>query len=649
MPKAHRPFLFLDGEGGNRNDGSHDYMVLCAWSVYTGSLILRNEDGSPLRTMQILDWLLALATRLKSEGVPHTFVGFGLNYDINMWLKQMPERVAERIYRPDLVSWVDDKGTPRYAPYGPYAFRQLGSEFSIIESTFGMGARTDKSKRRSVAVWDIWKFFQGSFVTALTQWKILSQDDLNRMERMKKKRSTFSADEIDQEIIDYCLSECEAGVSLMTKLDQTCLALGFELRRYDGAGSLAAAMLRAWGVDAYMAPVPAVMTRPVASAYFGGRFEIAAHGLVKDQVWQYDINSAYPHVIRSLPCLACAKWRRSTEVQSDGIYEVEWKIGAECRWGPLPHRNTRGEITYPNAGRGWYWGSEILAAGRLYPGRFSIRQGWSLDRKCGHVPFAEVPSVYEERQRLGKAAAGIVLKLGLNSLYGKTAQSVGRPKYANYIWAGMITAGCRAMILDAIRVAGPDHVLMTATDSILTDCPVSLPGDKTKRLGDWDDATSEGGILIIQPGITIAYDAEQTPTYKSRGLGKAEFAGHADGAKEAWTKLGVFGSFHAKSHRFVGFKSALARNNYQSRCRWVDVDSTLKYFPGTKRYMPKSEFTAYLHGKPSWSLSRDEWEEISQPYKQIHVRLTNDGFDEAVEISEQPSLECELLEVTNGE
>jgi hypothetical protein len=645
MPKAHRPFLFLDGEGGNRKDGSHDYMVLCGWSEYTGKLILRNDDGSPLRTKQILQWLLSLSARLKSEGVPHTFVGFGLGYDIAMWLKEMPERPAERLYRPDLVGWVDDKGTPRYSPYGPYSFRQLGSEFSIIESTWGLGARVTKDKRKSIAVWDIWKFFQGSFVTALTNWKILSQDDLDRMEAMKKKRSTFEADEIDQEIIDYCLSECQAGVALMTKLDQTCLGLGFELRRYDGAGSLAAAMLKAWGVENYMAPVPTVMSRPVASAYFGGRFEIAAHGRIKSTVWQYDINSAYPHIIRSLPCLACGKWRRSTEVQSDGIYEVEWKIGPECRWGPLPHRNTRGEITYPNAGRGWYWGSEVLAALRLYGSMFNIRQGWSFDRQCSHVPFAEVPNVYKQRQQLGKAAAGIVLKLGLNSLYGKTAQSVGRPKYANYIWAGMITAGCRAMILDAIRIAGPDHVLMTATDSILTDKQVYLIGSKEKLLGEWDEATSPNGILIIQPGITIAYDENETPTYKSRGLGKSEFARHSGAAETAWQRLGIFGSFHAKSHRFVGIKSALARNDFDSRCRWVDVDSTLKYFPGSKRYIPKSELTAYLKHKPSWSLARDEWEEISQPYKQIHMRLTNDGFDEAADITEQPALECELLEL----
>jgi len=649
MPKPRRPFLFVDGEGGNREDGSHEYVVLCGWSEYTGPLMLRNEDGSKLKTDQILDWLLELSTRLKSEGHPHVFVGFGLGYDIAMWLYDMPERPAERLYRPDLMRWVDEKGTPKYSPYGRWAFRQLGSEFSIIESTYGLGARTSKEKRRSIAVWDIWKFFQGSFVKALTDWRILSQAELDAMEAMKRKRSTFAADEITQEIIDYCLSECRAGVALMAKLDTTCVELGYPLKRFDGAGSLAAAMLKAWDVEAYMAPVPDNMKRAVSSAYFGGRFEIAAHGWTHKPVYQYDINSAYPYVIRSLPCLACAEWERSVEVSEDGIYEVEWELPPATRWGTLPHRNKHGEITYPRSGRGWYWGSEVHAAFRYDARAHRIIRGWRLVRKCGHLPFAEVPSVYAQRQRLGKQAAGIVLKLGLNSLYGKTAQSVGQPRYANYIWAGMITAGCRAMILDAIRLTGPDHVLMTATDSILTDCEVSLPGSSEKRLGEWDAASSPNGILIIQPGITVAYDENNIGTYKSRGLGKSEFARYASTAEKAWCKLGVFGSFSAESHRFVGIKSALARGKYETRCRWVDVTTVLKFFPGSKRRLPKSELMAHTLDRVAWSESRDGYEEASAPYKQIHMRLTNDGYDEAAFIGEQPAVECELLEVTSGE
>jgi DNA polymerase type B, organellar and viral len=643
--KQPRPFLFLDGEGGNRPDGTHEYVVLCGWSEYTGALILRNDDGSPLSTIQCLEWLLALSARLKAEGHPHTFVGFGFGYDLSMILKDLPQHPAERLYRPIRMMHVDQKGTPKYAVWGPYAFRMLGSEFSLIETTYGFGARVTKENQRTFQVWDIWKFFQGSFVKALTDWKILDQRALDSMEAMKRKRSSFLADEVDDEIIGYCLSECEAGVALMTQLNETCIKLGYPLRRYDGAGSLAAAMLRAWGIDKYLADVPEDMREAVSCAYFGGRFEVGRHGWIKQEVYQYDINSAYPTMIKDLPCLACAEWRETTELQREGLYYVEWKLPEPCYWGSLPHRNRKGEITYPTRGEGWYWGSEILSAERLYPGSHHIRSGWALARGCEHRPFEPVPSVYQQRLELGKSAAGIILKLGLNSLYGKTAQSVGTPKYANYIYAGMITAGCRAMILDAIRAAGPEHVLATATDSVLSDVPLSLPGSALKKLGEWDGDSFVGGILIIQPGITISYDRDMVGTYKSRGLGKYEFARHAEAAETQWRTRGVFGRFTARSHRFLGTKTALARNRYEQRCRWIDVDQTLNFMPGVKRDIPKGELTAHLFGKATRSYAAKPYDYPSQPYKNILSRLTDERYDRADFIDEQPSLESDMLEV----
>jgi hypothetical protein len=643
--KQPKPFLFLDGEGGNRPDGSHEYIVLCGWSEYTGELILRNDDGSPLRTVQILEWLLELSTRLKAEENPHTFVGFGFGYDLAMILKDMPFHPAQRLYRPYYMGHVDAKGTPKLAIWGPYGFKIMGSQFSITETTFGIGARATPETKRSFMVWDIWKFFQGSFVKALTDWKILTERDLERMEAMKRKRSSFAAEEIDQEIIDYCLSECRAGVALMTRLDVTCRELGYPLTRYDGAGSLAAAMLKAWGIEQYLADVPEEMNEPVACAYFGGRFEIARHGWMRDPVYQYDINSAYPTMIKDLPCLACGAWRETTELQEDGLYHVEWKLPEPCYWGSLPHRNRKGEITYPTRGSGWYWGREILSAERLYPGSHHIRTGWAFDRRCDHRPFAPVPEVYQQRLSLGKSAAGIILKLGLNSLYGKTAQSIGTPKYANYIYAGMITAGCRAMILDAIRIAGPEHILMTATDSVLSDVPLELPGSAEKKLGEWDGDSFAGGILIIQPGITICYDRDMVGTYKSRGLGKLEFARHAKAAEAQWRTFGILGRFTAQSHRFLGIKTSLARNRYEQRCRWIDVDQTLNFMPGIKRVIPRGEQTAHLQGREVRSLAAKPVDYPSQPYKNILLRLRDQRYDRAEFIDEQPALESDMLEV----
>jgi hypothetical protein len=619
-------------------------MVLCGWSEYTGPLILRNDDGTELRTRQILDWILDLTARLKAEGNPHDLVGFGLGYDVAMILKDLPERPAQRLFRPGHVGWINEKGEPRWAVAGPYMFRQIGMEFTVCEATKGPGARATAETRRSFSLWDIWKFFQGSFVNALEKWQILPPDELAAMADMKRRRSTFAADSIDDEIIAYCLSECRAGVALMVKLRQTCMDLGYPLEAYHGAGSLASAMLKRWGIADYLAPVPDKMSRAVACAYVGGRFEICYIGRYHGPVWQNDINSAYPYIIQNLPCLAHGEWKASTDVKPEGIYQVEWKYSDPCYWGGLPYRNRQGAITFPLSGSGWYWGTELLAAERLYPSSFHIRRGWYFDRQCDHRPFQFIPTVYRDRQRLGASAAGIVLKLGLNSLYGKTAQSVGHPKYANYIWAGMVTAGCRAMILDAIRLAGPENVIGVATDAIVTTVPVPLPSSPAKVLGEWDASYSASGILTIQPGITINYDANGTGKYKSRGLGKAEFANHASAAEKAWEAMGILGAFRANSHRFMGFKSALARGKYDSRCRWNEISNALRYYPGKKRYVTDDQLLAHLKHNPVISVAPKGSDEPSSPYKQILARLT-EGYGDALLTHEQPAPECELLDI----
>lgn len=642
-----RPFLFVDGEGANMPDGSHAYMMLAAWSEYTGPLVLRNDDDSPLQSRQCIEWLLNLSERLNREKKPHVIAGFGFRYDTDMILKQMPEHPAALFRTPERYAFYDKRGMPRYVPWYGYQLRQHGSQFLLADATIGLGAwysKRTKANRRIVAIWDVWRFFQGSFVKALSDWRILPKREIDAMQRMKERRSSFAYasycdPETRAEITRYCLSECESGVRLMTKLDETCADLGFPLLRYDGAGSLAAAMMKAWGIADYMAPVPEPMQEAVSCAYFGGRFEIGVHGRVTGQVWQNDINSAYPYQIAKLPCLAHAEWYESTEVANDGLYKISWELPYPCRWGAFPVRSDNGTICYPRIGTGWYWGSEVASARRLYPdGHFDILAGWHMLRHCDHVPFSPVSTVYLERQRLGKSEAGTVLKLGLNSLYGKMAQSVGRPRYANYIWAGMVTAGCRAMILDAIREAGCEHVLSVATDSILTDTPVTLP--ESKRLGEWSQETAADGVLIVQPGISITYDADGEPHYKSRGIGKREFAAHADAALEAWENMGVLGSFTAQTHRFIGIQTAIARNRYEQRCSWVDVHPRLTYLPGHKRTVPPDQLTAFLDNHPTYSLAVEGGAE-SVPYVRLLHRMQ--GFDEANFISEQPAVESELL------
>src|SRR5208282_6672187 len=102
-------------------------------------------------------------------------------------------------------------------------------------------------------------------------------------------------------------------------------------------------------------------------------------------------------------------------------FRVEPHPDACQAWGPLPHRLPDGNILFPvQSAGGWAWQDEVLAAIRLHPG-VCILEAWTWRQSCSHdPPFAKrIEELYQRRLSWGKAVRGRVLRLGLNSCYGK--------------------------------------------------------------------------------------------------------------------------------------------------------------------------------------------------------------------------------------
>ena len=145
------------------------------------------------------------------------------------------------------------------------------------------------------------------------------------------------------------------------------------------------------------------------------------------------------------------------------------------------------------------------------------------------------------------------------------------------------------MLLEAIALAGSEHVLMTATDAVVTDTEVvALPCGAGKPLGQWEMTYAAGGIMIVQPGITIAYDADGTASYKTRGLGKKEFAKCADEIESRWKLDGLLTQIRISQTRFLGLKSSHARNRWDMRNRWEPWPEVLSFWAYLKRQFEPS-------------------------------------------------------------
>ena len=82
---------------------------------------------------------------------------------------------------------------------------------------------------------------------------------------------------------------------------------------------------------------------------------------------------------------------------------------------------------------------------------------------------------------------GQVIKLAINSVYGKFAQRVGQlgqpPSYGCLWYAAAITAGTRRKLMEA-ALNDPKAVIAFATDAVFSTCVLALDVPETKILGE---------------------------------------------------------------------------------------------------------------------------------------------------------------------
>lgn len=549
-------FVAIDGESyTDPITGEHRYVLLNASN--TGDFLF---DPAGLSTIDCFHWLLSLKDRYRKP----IFVAFGLNYDVNMMLRDFGKERLIELWKTQRTHWYDFD----------------------IEWMPGKWFRIRK-RRTSVKVYEVFGFFQMAFVKALAKWNIEVQD-AEELEAMKASRSEFDA-AMKERIIQYCQTECVLLQTLMTELRDALRAVRITPRSWCGAGSIAAALLHREGVREHHVREPEVFSEPLRlaclHAYYGGRTELFVQGEF-DRVTEYDICSAYPAIARNLPSLANARWTQESydptwpAKHTWGIWHVKWDLPRGTILAPFPVRR-RTSISYPLQGEGWYHTSEVRAALAKYPD-IEVIEGWCCHPTDPTKPFAFIDRLYAERRELKRRghAGEKCLKLGINSLYGKLAQGVGyqgkQPPFQSYFWAGAITAGTRAIIFE-LASRDPDNVIMVATDAIFYRGVHDLP--ESDDLGGLErvDLTD---VFTAQPGVYHAMTADGEEIKRSRGFFAREidFDNLRNGFRtNAMHHVGTY-----DSTRFVGLGSALMLKEFGYWRTWQTRTRRLTLTPSTK-------------------------------------------------------------------
>lgn len=541
-------FVAWDGEGYSDDNDDHHYMLF-------GNSLGESVKAESLTWKQCFPLLLE-----EREGIN---VIFGGDYDIIMMTKGMPWPVRQRLLTSKPV---------RYDHYRMVWFRR---KYFMLK---------DVNTGRSTILYDVLSFFQTSFVKACREY-LGNDETLDHMHEMKLKRDKFTYD--DGDVTPYWRDELDYLVRLCDRLRELLAEVNIHPRGWYGPGAVASALLKLHDMKRYYeTPIPPEIVDLGEKAYYGGRFEQFKVGKI-NRIHEYDIRSAYPKAITELPDFSHCAWREESLTHNPvtfhpyGLYFVSWDVEfTPHQIGPLPWRDPTGRIFFPLKGSGWYWGIEVEEClGKSFPPHMyrahTVMIPTGLDFAS---PFAWVQQMYDDRAAMKAAGnpAQKALKLGMNSLYGKLAQSTGarkdkrsgewlKPKWHNVLWAGWVTAATRARIFDALRKQRAT-VVAIETDAVFTTKPIP---DITlgEGLGEWEETTIDQ-ILYIFSGV---YYALNNGVWKLKSRGVESDRSHS---ADYWLKV-----FEQLPHKMMAVTLTIRRFGTDIRQpsrygRWYDHVTT---------------------------------------------------------------------------
>lgn len=409
-----------------------------------------------------------------------------------------------------------------------------------------------------IEIYDTRGFFQSNLITAIRNFPgVVSDDEFKTIQKGKEKRGGFTAESLPMLKV-YTAAELKALARMMEQLRAGLKFIDpasgeekqLQVRNWWGAGAIAQALLKA-----YLGPRPrhilGDMSRPwlaennesadalewVTYARFGGRIELCKQGVHKKPLYLYDISSAYPAVAVTLPSMEDGQWiwkanPTREEVENSNIlsmFKVETRNFAHnLPFYPLQFRNEKHGIMFPpNIVGGRYMRDDAIAALKFFdyfngngladfsrwrdaPEIIISEALFFIPGGASSRPLSFIRDLFNLRAEITAKnksdVRGQVIKLGINSVYGKFAQRVGKPgeppAYGCLWYAAAITAGTRRKLLES-ALNDPKAVIAFATDAVFSTRPLPLNVPERKTLGEWEFEENAAGSFAQSGVYTI--------------------------------------------------------------------------------------------------------------------------------------------------
>lgn len=450
---------------------------------------------------------------------------YNLDYDVIAILKYYGDDIITRLY--------------------------LTKEIQIENITISYVPRkflTLKSRGKTVYIFELMQYFNMSLDAAGEKYLGKRKKKVGGKKAMKNIYALYQKN--PDKITEYCERDADLTCELAEKLESMLQVSGIDVVKYYSCGYLAKQYLKKHGVSFNPLREQKVIDF-VRPAYFGGRIEFMRRGKFK-RVWQHDINSAYPDAITRLEQIIGYKFSHTIDPNARYYFvDCVVNIPKDILFSPLAYRNKQGLITYPT-------GVISLTIDCI---TFETLKKEGMIRKVvkvlnvytnGEKPFKKLVERMYKRRQIAPPDENYILKIILNSLYGKFAEKrkdyiqidedeallmldshltdnkrpriietecgyfmrkVYYSKNSNLIYAALITSDVRNYLYKVMKQLPAKTVIGTMTDCIFSTVPLpSKYVSKQKQLGKFGFKCCSS-LYVIGSGVYATADENKLRGY----------------------------------------------------------------------------------------------------------------------------------------
>ena len=493
-----------------------------------GSLkvIATNLEAKEVSTFsEICDFLL----QYKYRGA--IFFGFNLRFDGEAILKTTGDmEFLKKIYKDGGEGvWFNDTLKVRW----------ISAKFLQI----CRGNRKKNKTHHCIRMYDIAQFYEGWTLDKVARKYLGDYKNPVDAERLGKEKGYYEANKA--EVLEYCRKDAELTLRAAMLKKESIETVPMKKGKLTFRNPVSQAKIAEIYIkDNFKYPIVPkgidAFHYFAFKSYHGGLFSTLKRGYLKQPLYLYDINSAYPFQMKDLE-----HWGNGTFKITPAPDKYDTKYGwffceFDCEWIPytemtkgfnieirIKKHDIKEEIKinhkrklYPE-GKRKQWLTKIeyeWLKKHNYFVHFIAGFVWLKLNDKYPSPFGWMEDVYKRRKEIVAKDEDDVnqhaLKIVLNGTYGKTAQAKhGFGSLTNFFYCSYTTAGTRLQICDVV-LQNPEVIVELATDSILSLAPLNVR--VSEKLGDWSLKKYDRGLLVGS-GIRQLWMADKSTT-AARGL-----------------------------------------------------------------------------------------------------------------------------------